>query len=397
MRGRVVLGLALALLSVPGGVAAGDPGSDGRTKEQIDARIARLRDEIAGARGREGVLTSQLSDVTSALRDAQARVDGQQTRVVALEASLGAARTRVAHAGQALREKTAFLQFTEQLDGKARRRLEQRIRLIYMQGRPDLLSVLLSARSFSQALDDVEFVNRVARQDRRIVGEAERAHAAAERARADAVRAKAVAVSRQAEVARRTAEATAARDRLVASRDAVASVQRVKAQALDSAREDRRSYLEEATALEAQSAALAERIRTAQATSGYEPPSGGSPGRLQWPVSGSVTSGFGMRWGRMHEGIDIAVPAGTPVHAAAAGRIAYAGWMSGYGNLVVVDHGGGLSTAYGHNTSVTVSVGQDVAAGEEIAVSGSTGHSTGPHVHFEVRVNGAPVDPLGYL
>jgi murein DD-endopeptidase MepM/ murein hydrolase activator NlpD len=99
----------------------------------------------------------------------------------------------------------------------------------------------------------------------------------------------------------------------------------------------------------------------------------------------------------MHEGIDIAVPFNTPVQAAAAGRVVYAGWMSGYGNLVVLDHGDGLSTAYGHNTSVVVAVGQDVAAGQLIAYSGSTGHSTGPHVHFVVRVNGEPVDPMGYL
>ena len=99
----------------------------------------------------------------------------------------------------------------------------------------------------------------------------------------------------------------------------------------------------------------------------------------------------------MHEGIDIAVGQGTPVHAAAAGTVIYAGWMEGYGNLVVIDHGNGLSTAYGHNSSLASSVGQSVAAGQVIAYSGSTGHSTGPHVHFEVRVNGAPVDPLGYL
>jgi murein DD-endopeptidase MepM/ murein hydrolase activator NlpD len=99
----------------------------------------------------------------------------------------------------------------------------------------------------------------------------------------------------------------------------------------------------------------------------------------------------------MHEGIDIAVPSGTPVVASAGGTIVVAGWMGGYGNLVVVDHGGGIATAYGHNTSVAVGVGQSVGQGQVIAYSGSTGHSTGPHVHFEVRVNGAAVDPLGYL
>jgi murein DD-endopeptidase MepM/ murein hydrolase activator NlpD len=395
MRGRVVLGLALALLAGVGAAAA-DPGSDGQAKQRIDARIDRLRGEIAGARAREGVLTSQLSEVTATLREAQARVDGEQARVTLLETALGAARTRVVQAGDVLRRKTEFLHFTERLDATARARLEQRLRFIYMRGRPDALSVLLSATSFSDALDQVEFLNRVGRQDRRIAREARHAHAAAGAARRDAARARAVALARQTELARETAAATAARDRLVASRNAVAAVQHVKQQALADTRESRRSYLAEVDGLEAASAALTERIRAAQASGGYEP-SDGTPGQLQWPVSGPVTSGFGMRWGRMHEGIDIGVPSGTPVHAAAAGQVVYAGWMSGYGNIVVIDHGSGLSTAYGHNTSLVVSVGQDVAAGQQIAFSGSTGHSTGPHVHFEVRVNGAPVDPLGYL
>ena len=99
----------------------------------------------------------------------------------------------------------------------------------------------------------------------------------------------------------------------------------------------------------------------------------------------------------MHEGVDLAVGTGTPVGAAAAGTVIYAGWLGGYGNLVVIDHGGGLSTAYAHNSSITVSVGTRVGSGTVVALSGNTGNSSGPHVHFEVRVNGAAVDPLGYL
>ena len=99
----------------------------------------------------------------------------------------------------------------------------------------------------------------------------------------------------------------------------------------------------------------------------------------------------------MHEGIDITASNGTPVHASGAGYVSYAGWLGGYGNLVVVDHGGGLSTAYAHNSSFAASVGQSVAGGQVIAYSGNTGNSSGPHVHFEVRVNGSAVDPLGYL
>jgi murein DD-endopeptidase MepM/ murein hydrolase activator NlpD len=110
-----------------------------------------------------------------------------------------------------------------------------------------------------------------------------------------------------------------------------------------------------------------------------------------------VTSGFGWRWGRMHEGIDIAAPFGAPIHAAAAGTVIYCGWLGGYGNLIVIDHGGGLATAYGHQSSLAVGCGTSVGQGQVVGYVGCTGHCFGPHVHFEVRVNGSPVDPLGYL
>jgi murein DD-endopeptidase MepM/ murein hydrolase activator NlpD len=112
-------------------------------------------------------------------------------------------------------------------------------------------------------------------------------------------------------------------------------------------------------------------------------------------VSGVVTSGFGYRWGRLHAGIDIAAPAGTPVRAAASGTVIFAGWMGGYGNLVVIDHGGGLATAYAHLSSIWA--GGGVSQGQGIGAVGCTGSCTGNHLHFEVRVNGQPVDPFGYL
>jgi murein DD-endopeptidase MepM/ murein hydrolase activator NlpD len=183
-----------------------------------------------------------------------------------------------------------------------------------------------------------------------------------------------------------------------------------KETALASVQEDRETFVAEVEALQAQSAALAAKIAAAQAAAAraaaVPSPEEGSPtasapapsaSGFAWPVSGPVTSGFGARWGRMHEGVDIAVPSGTPVHAAAAGTVIHAGWLGGYGNLVVVDHGNGIATAYAHNTSIAVAVGQQVAQGDVLSYSGSTGNSTGPHVHFEVRVNGAAVDPMGYL
>jgi murein DD-endopeptidase MepM/ murein hydrolase activator NlpD len=397
MRGRVALGLALAVLAVAGGPAAGGSGGDGQDKQRIDARIAELRAQIEGASAHEGVLTSQLSSLSLELRAAQAQVDEQQGRLSALEARLDIARGRSIAAAAYARQKAAFLRFARRQQAIAEHRLERRFREIYMHGRPDTLSVVLSSTSFSQVLERMQYVRQIARHDWRIELLARQERAAATRARRQADAASAAAAASARELGRATDAARSVRDRLAASRDTVAAARNVKADALATTHEDKQSYLAEVRGLEAQSAALAARIRAAQAAaSGFAPPDG-TPGRLAWPVSGPVTSGFGIRWGRMHEGIDIAVPYKTPVHAAGAGRVVYAGWMSGYGNLVVLDHGGGLSTAYGHNTSIAVGVGQDVAAGQVIAYSGSTGHSTGPHVHFEVRVDGAAVDPFGYL
>lgn len=119
--------------------------------------------------------------------------------------------------------------------------------------------------------------------------------------------------------------------------------------------------------------------------------------RLSWPAAGTVTSNYGWRWFRMHNGMDIAGPVGTPVKAAKEGRIAYSGWMGGYGYCIDIDHGNGVITRYGHNSALHAQVGQYVYRGQTIAAMGSTGHSTGPHLHFEVHVNGSAIDPRGYF
>ena len=147
-----------------------------------------------------------------------------------------------------------------------------------------------------------------------------------------------------------------------------------------------------------------EAARQAASQSGGEAPSytQGS-GVLSWPCNGPITSPYGYRvhpiFGTTiyHSGIDIGVDYGTPIHAADSGTVIYAGWISGYGNAVIIDHGNGMQTLYGHNQSLNVSEGQSVSKGQVIAFAGSTGNSTGPHCHFEVQVNGSAVDPMGYL
>jgi murein DD-endopeptidase MepM/ murein hydrolase activator NlpD len=131
-------------------------------------------------------------------------------------------------------------------------------------------------------------------------------------------------------------------------------------------------------------------------------PTNGKPGStslaFNWPTSGVLTSRFGRRWGKMHKGIDIAGPIGTPINSAAEGVVVYAGWQGGYGQLVEIKHADGTTTRYGHNSRLVVSVGQTVAQGQQVSEMGSTGHSTGSHLHFEIRPNGGDaINPIAHL
>ncbi len=388
-------GLVALCVLLAAGTAAGDPGTE---KARVDSRIATLQGQASQADRRAGVLTEELSAVAGRVRELEAGVAAQQARLGVLEGQLSSARVRLGALDRTISDQTARL---ERLRGEYRvalARLERRVRELYMTDGPDVLAFVLGTASFADLLDNLDLLDRIGRQDERIASSVKSARDGVADARRRTRAARAEAARVEAAVSSATAEQRGIVTRLVASRDALVAARSAKTATLASIRSDRDSTLAEIDALEQQSAALAERIRQAQqraSAPAVVAPSGS--GVLGWPVSGPVTSGFGSRWGRMHEGIDIGVGEGTPVRAAAAGTVIYAGWMSGYGNLVVGDHGNGLSIAYAHNSSLAVSVGQSVAAGELVSYSGNTGNSTGPHVHFEVRVNGSAVDPLGYL
>ncbi|MCL4424360.1 MAG: M23 family metallopeptidase [Firmicutes bacterium] len=151
------------------------------------------------------------------------------------------------------------------------------------------------------------------------------------------------------------------------------------------------------------SSSFSREIRVASASRGTNPRTASrgeaaiSITGLIWPVSGRVTSEFGPRWGRMHEGIDIGGITGTTIVAAKSGVVTFAGWMGGYGRTLILDHGDGIQTLYGHNSALLVAVGERVQRGQAVARLGNTGVSTGPHLHFEVRVNGEPTNPRRYL
>ncbi len=389
----VVLGLALALV-----FAASASGQDPEAeKAQVDQRIAELQAEIAAAKEEEGVLTTQLGAVVTELQAAQSAVDEAQGSLELLESELATEQERLERLTVLLAEQTRRLERLQEEYRRAVGILEARVRAIYMEQPPDTLSVLVSATTFSELIDSYEFANRIGLQDQRIASRVEKAKLLAASKRRETEHTQRLTAATVSVIAARTDEARFVRNELAASRDTLAAARRLKRSALESSRETREEYLEEVESLAAQSASLAAAIRDAQEGAGSTGTGTPSASGFIWPVNGSVVSGYGMRWGRMHEGIDIAASTGTPIWAAAAGTVIHAGWLGGYGNLVVVDHGNGLATAYAHASAILVAVGQQVAQGETISLVGSTGNSSGPHLHFEVRVNGIAVDPLLYL
>jgi len=389
----LVLGVGLAFVAT----AAGQ--NPAEEKAAIDARIAELRAQIEAAREREGVLTTQLSAIAEELEQAQAAVEEAQGRLDAVEAELAAEQQRLDELTRLLEEQTRRLVRLQAEYRKAVGVLEARLRVIYMEEPPDVLSFLVSASSFDEIIDSVEFLNRIGRQDKRIAAQVKAAREKAAAERAATQRTRRLQVATVSVIAAKASEARTVRDRLTASRDTLSSAKSLKASALAESRHSREEYLHEADALAAESAALAAAIQEAQAQNAASSTGTGavSASGFIWPVNGVVVSGFGMRWGRMHEGIDIAASTGTPIWAAAGGTVIWSGWRGGYGNCVVVDHGNGLATLYAHASALLVGVGQRVSQGETVALVGSTGNSSGPHLHFEVRVNGVAADPLLYL
>ena len=279
----------------------------------------------------------------------------------------------------------------------AQARLEERLIELYQSEDTDAFGILLQVQSLGDLVDQFEYFESIGRQDQAIAEQIQTLRDELRVAR-EQTRLTKVEVADETQVlARKTAEQVAAREALVARQNALAAARDSRASVLASVRSNRHQAEEDVEAMAAESAKLAAQIQASSGGSGGgSTGDGSSSSGFIWPVSGVVTSGFGWRWGRMHEGIDIAAPSGTPIRAAAAGRIIFAGVMSGYGNITIIDHGNGLATAYAHQSSFALS-GGSVSQGTVIGYVGMTGNSTGPHLHFEVRVNGSPVDPMGYL
>jgi murein DD-endopeptidase MepM/ murein hydrolase activator NlpD len=383
---------AVVALCVP--VALGQSLYD--RKNAVDSRISGLRDSIERAKAREGVLTSEISDASSRIDALGGDITVLSDKLAALEKDLAAHRSRLARLEARLREQAATLQRLTQQHAVAQRRLEERLVQLYESSEASEIEILLQAQSFSDLLEQLDYFRAIGEQDKRIADTIKRLQVEMRLAKEQTVATKAEVSKATAILAQKTEEQRAARAALLARQAALAAARQSKQGLLADVKQDRHADEEDLEAMQAASAAIAAQIQGSQG--GASSSGGGTPSAsgLIWPVSGPITSGFGWRWGRMHEGIDIGAACGTTIHAAASGTVIYAGWMDGYGNITIIDHGGGLATAYGHQSSIYVS-GGSVSQGQAIGAVGSTGHSTGCHLHFEVRVNGTPVNPLNYL
>jgi murein DD-endopeptidase MepM/ murein hydrolase activator NlpD len=380
---------ALVVLAVPS--ALGQSASD--RKAEVDRRISGLHDEIAEARAREGTLTSEIQAATQRIEALGGDIGALSALIERLEGELSAHRVRLDQLRSRIEIQTREIDYLRQQYVIAVRHLEERLVELYQSEETDSFGILLQVESLGDLVDQLEYFETIGRQDQAITTELSGLRDEMKVAR-EQTRLTKVEVAKETDaLARKTAEQVAARTDLVAQQNALAEARANRQSVLAGVRSSKAHAQEDLDDLQAESAALAAQIRN---SSGGSSGSGSSASGFIWPVNGVVTSGFGWRWGRMHEGIDIAAPTGTPIRAAASGSIIYAGYMGGYGNLVVIDHGNGLSTAYAHQSAIYIG-GGSVSQGTVIGAVGSTGNSTGPHLHFEVRVNGSAVDPMGYL
>ena len=382
-------------------LALGVPSALGQSASEqqasIETRISGLRDDIAAAKAKEGTLTTEIEAAGQRIDAIAGDVDSLNSLIAQLESDLTAHRAKLERLEAQFDDQTRDYEHLKRQYAIAERLLEERLVELYQTDETDSFGLLLQVQSLGDLLDQLEYFDSLGKQDQAITHELERLREEMRLARERTRLTKASVAKETSALEKKTAERVAAREALVAQENALAAARSDKQGILVDVRSGRHADEENLEELQAASAAIAAQIQASSGGGGGgSTGSGTSSSGLIWPVNGVVTSGFGWRWGRMHEGIDIAAPAGTPIRAAASGTVIYAGWMSGYGNLTVIDHGNGLATAYGHQSAIYIG-GGPVSQGQAIGAVGCTGSCTGNHVHFEVRVNGHPVDPMGYL
>lgn len=359
-----------------------------------DQHLGVIESRIAAARAQEAQLAGEIDSLTTRIRDLEAQEGDVALRLEALDSDLALHQRRLEKINALFNFQTDQLRFLKGQYATAATRLNRRLVQLYEEGDHSAIEVVLGARSLSDALDQIDYMDAVASQDRMIVVQVGQARAEMRSARARTAKLRQRVAASTRVIAFRRRQAAALRERLRAGKRSLAAARDERQHTLADTQKSEKEWIAEADALRQASAAVASAINSAPSSSTSSSPSSSG---LIWPVSGPIASPYGTRWGRLHTGIDIGAGTGTPIKAAASGRVLVSGYSGGYGNLTVIDHGNGIATAYAHQSSLAASAGQQVGQGQVIGYVGSTGFSTGPHLHFEVRVNGSPVDPFGYL
>ncbi len=398
MRLRSILLIAvLAPLALWVGLPLVSSASPEASVSSLQDRIDQKQSRLDHVNGHAHVLTGDISGLTQRIDALQGMITALQRRQNAIQADLDTKQAELQRTQDELRRVRARLIQLRARLARARTVLADRLVELYKSDQPDIVSVVLDANGFADLLENGAYLQRIGQQDRLIITAVRDAKAEM----AAAARRLGTLEQRQQRIAmeiyqRRNAVARV-RVTVQGKRDAIDSVRNRKQALLGSVREHAHKIDEDIKALQAQQSKIEEQIRTAQGGIPAGPIRGG--GRFIWPVNGPITSPFCERraWEACHPGIDIGVPAGTPIRAAGSGNVVIAGWVSGYGNYTCIDHGGGISTCYGHQSQIEVSVGQHVTQGQVIGLSGCTGLCFGDHLHFEVRINGAVTNPVNYL
>ncbi len=395
-RWRLVTAVVVALgLAIPA-VAAAHP-SEGTAQ-----KLQHTQDRLTEAKQGLEIVQAQVGEAQAALQTVEVELSDSRARLRQLEGQLTAAReaeveaeARVAEISAELEAETRKLEETQADLAHREGLFDRRVAATFKYGTATYAEALVEARTFTEFLNSYYYVRSALQyEDQLIAGVAQLVREITERrAQIDALRDEAVNQERAAEAARTEVQEVTADQRQMTQQIATKRVERERLIGeLEAAEEEYEGLV---ASLEAESAALAEELRRSQWRAGAP-----GAGELVWPTDGRLSSGYGWRthpiFGsrRMHTGIDISGSTGQPIVAAAEGLVIHAGYRGGYGLAVVIDHGGGLATLYAHQSAIGVSEGEVVSQGQTVGRVGCSGYCTGPHLHFEVRVNGDPRDPM---
>jgi murein DD-endopeptidase MepM/ murein hydrolase activator NlpD len=383
--------------------------SSGQSSKQqelskLQQRIDQAREKIGRKRGTERVLSTEIAGYTQRIRRLQGKIATLTTRQQRIQTELDAKLAELERLRTQLRRERARLVRLRKRLAETRAVLSNRLVEIYKAQKPDAISVILNSDGFADLIERGEFIKRISDQDRRIITfvAARKADAVRSERRLDRLERRQQDVT--AIVQQRREQVSAVRMELVGTRVGYTRTKAGKATALTGVRGQRVRLESGLDELEAASRRITSQLQAAQRRNNASTPGAGpikrGSGQLIFPVNGPITSPFGPRWGRLHAGIDIPAPDGTPIRAADGGTVVLlqgVGASGGYGNYTCVQHTATMSTCYAHQSRLGTTQGASVSQGQVIGYVGNTGNSFGAHLHFEVRVNGAPVDPMGYL